>query len=72
MPFAKLKEVELYYEEAGDGYPILLGHGGFSDVTEWDPQVGDLSQRYRTIRVRPPGMRSLSAQRRAPNSRPLG
>jgi pimeloyl-ACP methyl ester carboxylesterase len=50
MPFAKLKEVELYYEEAGDGYPILLGHGGFSDVTEWDPQVGDLSQRYRTIR----------------------
>ena len=50
MPFAKLKEVELYYEEAGDGYPILLGHGGFSDVTEWDPQVGALSQSYRTIR----------------------
>ena len=50
MPFAKLKEVELYYEEAGSGYPILLGHGGFSDVTEWDPQVGALSQRYRTIR----------------------
>ena len=50
MPFAKLKEVELYYEEAGSGYPILLGHGGFSDVTEWDPQVGALSQSYRTIR----------------------
>ena len=50
MPFAKLNEVELYYEEAGDGYPILLGHGGFSDVTEWDPQVGALSQSYRTIR----------------------
>ena len=50
MPFAKLKEVELYYEEAGGGYPILLGHGGFSDVTEWDPQVGALSQSYRTIR----------------------
>ncbi len=50
MPFAKLNEVELYYEEAGGGYPILLGHGGFSDVTEWDPQVGALSQSYRTIR----------------------
>ena len=50
MPFAKLKEVELYYEEAGSGYPILLGHGGFSDVTEWDPQIGALSQSYRTIR----------------------
>ncbi len=50
MPFAKLKDVELYYEETGDGYPILLGHGGFSDVTEWDPQVDALSQHYRVIR----------------------
>ena len=50
MPYAKLKDVELYYEEAGDGYPILLGHGGFSDVTEWDPQVDALSRHYRVIR----------------------
>ena len=50
MPFAKLKDVELYYEDTGDGYPILLGHGGFSDVTEWDPQVDALSQNYRVIR----------------------
>lgn len=50
MPYAKLKDVELYYEETGDGYPILLGHGGFSDVTEWDPQVDALSRHYRVIR----------------------
>ena len=50
MPFAKLDEVELYYEEAGEGYPIVLGHGGFSDITEWDPQVEALSQHYRVIR----------------------
>ena len=50
MPFAKLDDVELYYEETGDGYPILLGHGGFSDITEWDPQVDALSQSYRVIR----------------------
>ena len=50
MPIAKLKDVELYYEEAGDGYPILLGHGGFSDMTEWDPQVDALSRLYRVIR----------------------
>lgn len=50
MPFAKLNDVELYYEEAGEGYPILLGHGGFSDVTEWDPQLEALSQDYRVIR----------------------
>ena len=72
MPFAKLKEVELYYEEAGDGYPILLGHGGFSDVTEWDPQVGDLSQRYRTIRYDRRGCGRSQPKGRAPNSRPLG
>ena len=50
MPYAKLPEVELYYEEAGEGYPIVLGHGGFSDITEWDPQVATLAQRYRVIR----------------------
>ena len=50
MPYAKLEEVELYYEEAGQGYPIVLGHGGFSDITEWDPQVEALAQRYRVIR----------------------
>ena len=50
MPYAKLPEVELYYEEAGEGYPIVLGHGGFSDITEWDPQVAALAERYRVIR----------------------
>ena len=50
MPFAKLDDVELYYEVTGDGYPILLGHGGFSDITEWDPQVEALSRHYRVIR----------------------
>ena len=50
MPFARLDEVELYYEEVGKGYPIVLGHGGFSDITEWDPQVEALAERYRVIR----------------------
>ena len=50
VPYAKLTEVELYYEEAGQGYPIVLGHGGFSDITEWDPQVEALAQHYRVIR----------------------
>ena len=50
MPYAKLDEIELYYEEAGEGYPIVLGHGGFSDITEWDPQVEALSKRFRVIR----------------------
>jgi pimeloyl-ACP methyl ester carboxylesterase len=50
VPFAKLDQVELFYEEAGEGYPIVLGHGGFSDITEWDPQLEALSQHYRVIR----------------------
>ena len=50
MPFAKLNDVELYYEDTGEGYPILLGHGGFSDMTEWDPQVDALSRQHRVIR----------------------
>lgn len=50
MPFAKLGDVELYYEEAGEGNPIVLCHGGFSDITEWDPQLEALAEHYRVIR----------------------
>ena len=72
MPYAKLDEIELYYEEAGEGYPIVLGHGGFSDITEWDPQVEALSKRFRVIRYDPTRVWSVPAQRRASASRAVG
>ena len=50
MAYAPINGLELYYEEAGQGPPIVLGHGGWSDITEWEPQVVPLSPRFRVIR----------------------
>ena len=50
MPYAPVNGVSLYYQETGEGLPILLGHGGWSDITEWDPQVAPLASQYRVIR----------------------
>lgn len=50
MPFANTGNLSLYYDEIGKGYPIVLSHGGFSDITEWDPQRDALGQHYRVIR----------------------
>ncbi len=50
MPFASVGDVDLYFEDVGEGYPLVLCHGGFSDVSEWDPQVDVLSKKYRVVR----------------------
>ena len=41
---------ELYYQRRGDGTPVVLIHGGFSDLSFWDYQFGWLSERYDVIR----------------------
>jgi pimeloyl-ACP methyl ester carboxylesterase len=50
MPYATIGKVNLYYEEAGNGVPVLLAHGGFSNISEWASQVSALSYNYRVIR----------------------
>ena len=50
MPHVSVNDMSLFYDEAGAGYPMLLAHGGFSDITEWDSQVPALSPHYRVIR----------------------
>ena len=50
MPYLRINDIELYYEEAGKGVPILLAHGGFSDISEWEHQVGPLVTNYRVVR----------------------
>ena len=40
----------LYYEVAGEGETLVLGHAGFVDSRMWDPQWDLLTQRYRVIR----------------------
>jgi pimeloyl-ACP methyl ester carboxylesterase len=40
----------LYYEEAGEGAPLVMIHGGFLDRRMWDGQFDVMAQRFRAIR----------------------
>ncbi|MGL1627238.1 alpha/beta fold hydrolase, partial [Vibrio parahaemolyticus] len=46
---------ELFYEDAGYGFPIILLHGFGEDRTIWDDQVIALSKNYRVLIVDLPG-----------------
>ncbi|MBZ0297075.1 MAG: alpha/beta hydrolase [Anaerolineae bacterium] len=50
MAFAKIGESKLYYEVAGEGPTVVLGHAGFVDSRMWDDQWQALTQDYRVIR----------------------
>ena len=49
MPYADSGGVRLYYEEAGDGYPVLFVHEFAGDHASWEPQMRYFSRRYRCI-----------------------
>ena len=50
MPYATTPDnVRLYYEEVGQGTPILFVHEFASDHRGWEPQMRGFGQRYRCI-----------------------
>jgi proline iminopeptidase len=50
MPYATTPDnVRLYYEEAGQGTPILFVHEFASDHRGWEPQLRQFGKRYRCI-----------------------
>jgi pimeloyl-ACP methyl ester carboxylesterase len=49
MPKAPIGDIELYYEEAGSGYPLIFCHEFAGDLRSWEPQVRYFSRRYRVI-----------------------
>jgi len=50
MPYAITDDnVKLYYEEAGEGTPILFIHEFADDLRTWEPQFGYFSRNYRCI-----------------------
>ena len=49
MPFAHSNGVQLYYEEAGRGFPIVFVHEFAHDLKSWEPQLRYFSRRYRCI-----------------------
>jgi 3-oxoadipate enol-lactonase len=50
MPYATTPDrVKLYYEEAGQGLPIIFIHEFASDHRGWEPQMREFGKRYRCI-----------------------
>ncbi len=49
MPFATLDNVKLYYEEQGEGSPILLLHNYFGTLEVWSAQREFLSRQYHVV-----------------------
>jgi len=43
-------KTQLYYEEMGEGHPLIMLHGGFLDRRMWDDQFHTFSKKYRVIR----------------------
>jgi pimeloyl-ACP methyl ester carboxylesterase len=50
MPFATARDgIRLYYEELGEGEPLVLISGQGGDHTGWDPILDDFAAQYRVI-----------------------
>lgn len=49
MPYFKNQGADLYYEEKGEGKPLIFLHGFSLDMRQWKRQVDHFSKRYRVI-----------------------
>jgi pimeloyl-ACP methyl ester carboxylesterase len=49
MPYFENEGVQVHYEVAGEGAPIVFAHEFAGDSSSWEPQVRYFSRRYRCI-----------------------
>ena len=49
MPKALINGINLYYEDNGDGFPVIFTHGFAGTTKSWDNQVVAFSKKYRFI-----------------------
>lgn len=49
MPTVKLHDVEIYYQEHGQGEPLVFTHGNSLFHAQWAPQVEEFAKTHRVI-----------------------
>lgn len=49
MPTVQTGDITTYYEDRGDGPPVVFVHGAILDHTQWWPQLDALEDDYRVI-----------------------
>ena len=54
--FLTIRGTKVYYEEYGKGVPLLMLHGGFGDITDFQKVIPKLSEKYRVIIPDAPGL----------------
>jgi pimeloyl-ACP methyl ester carboxylesterase len=50
MPKIAVNGLNHYFEQTGEGIPLVFIHGAFADATTWDPQWQYFASHYRVIR----------------------
>lgn len=68
MPRQRINGVELYYELSGQGDPLVLVHGSWTDHTSWRFVVDELAETYRVLTYDRRG-HSRSERSREPGTR---
>jgi pimeloyl-ACP methyl ester carboxylesterase len=53
--YVTIKGAKVYYEEYGKGTPLILLHGGFGSISNFNQVIGPLSKNYRVIAIDSPG-----------------
>lgn len=51
MTTLSIEETTHWYDEQGEGPPLVLVHGGWSNADYWQPQVDAFADEYRVIRL---------------------
>lgn len=51
MPYAQCNGADLYYEDRGEGHPIVFLHGVLHSLRFFEPQLAGLSDEYRAVAV---------------------
>jgi 3-oxoadipate enol-lactonase len=51
MPLKRINDIDVYYEDSGEGEPLLFIHGLGSSTRDWELQVPVFSEHYRVITV---------------------
>ena len=51
MPYVDGAAGKIYYEDVGEGRPVVLVHGWSANHVFWEPQVTEFSSSYRTIAI---------------------